>query len=150
MLLTKMQTNLNDGTYTVDVALGGGSGRASITSPAKLTVADGETTVEILWSSSHYDYMLVDGKTYLPVSTEGNSVFQLPVTVYDQEIEVIADTTAMSAPHEITYTLRLDSASIQRTGFSHLVIPVAIALCVGIIVILVLIKRDRMKTYKTS
>lgn len=57
------------------------------------------------WSSPNYDYMVVDGEKYLPVNTEGNSVFQIPVEAFDQDIAVIADTVAMSTPHEIEYTL---------------------------------------------
>ena len=55
-----------DGTYTCDVTLEGGSGRATVESPAALTVADGRMTATIVWSSPNYDYMLVDGEKYLP------------------------------------------------------------------------------------
>ena len=71
--------NLEDGTYTVAVTLEGGSGRASVESPATLTVADSSVTADILWSSSNYDYMKVDGVQYDPVNTDGNSEFQIPV-----------------------------------------------------------------------
>ena len=47
-------------------------------SPAALTVADGRMTATIVWSSSNYDYMLVDGEKYLPTNTEGNSTFEIP------------------------------------------------------------------------
>ena len=106
--------NLADGTYTVEVALEGGSGRATVTSPAKLTVSGGACTAEIEWSSPNYDYMKVDGKQYLPVNTEGNSVFQIPVNGFDCKLPVVADTTAMSQPYEIDYTLTFDSATIQE------------------------------------
>ncbi len=102
-----------DGTYTAEVTLEGGSGRASIESPAQITVKDGAVTASIQWSSPNYDYMIVDGEKYLPVNTEGNSVFEIPVSGFDQKIEVIADTTAMSKPHEIEYTLTFDSSTIQ-------------------------------------
>ena len=58
-----------DGTYTCDVTLEGGSGRATVESPAALTVADGRMTATIVWSSPNYDYMLVDGEKYLPTNT---------------------------------------------------------------------------------
>ena len=105
-----------DGEYSVNVTLEGGSGRATVESPAALTVADGKMTAVILWSSPNYDYMVVDGEKYLPVNTEGNSVFELPVTAFDKEVPVTADTTAMSVPHEIEYTILLDSASIANAG----------------------------------
>jgi predicted small lipoprotein YifL len=103
---------LADGTYTVEVTLSGGSGKASVASPARLTVADGTYTAEICWSSPNYDYMVVDGEKILPENTEGNSVFSIPVAAFDHPISVLADTTAMSQPHEIAYTLTFDAASV--------------------------------------
>lgn len=104
---------LDDGVYTVEVTLEGGSGRASVESPAKLTVQDGSFTAEIIWSSSNYDYMKVDDVQYDPVNTEGNSTFEIPVSGFDYKMPVLADTTAMSVPYEIEYTLYFDSATIQ-------------------------------------
>lgn len=103
-----------DGTYTCDVTLEGGSGRAAVDSPAALTVADGKMTATIVWSSPNYDYMKVGEEKFLPVNQGGEtSMFEIPVTVFDRKMAVSADTTAMSTPHEIEYTLQFDSASIK-------------------------------------
>jgi hypothetical protein len=107
-----MKEALADGTYTCDVTLEGGSGRATVESPAALTVADGKMTATIVWSSPNYDYMLVDGEKYLPTNTEGNSTFEIPVTALDTPLDVVGDTVAMSTPHEIEYTLTFASASL--------------------------------------
>ena len=106
-VLTQEESGLEfqDGTYQMEVELLGGSGRASVTSPAKVEIKDGKAVATLEWSSPNYDYMVVDGEKYLPVNTEGNSVFQIPVEAFDQDIAVIADTVAMSTPHEIEYTL---------------------------------------------
>lgn len=104
---------LDDGEYTVEVKLEGGSGRASLQSPAKLTVKEGAATAEIIWSSNKYDYMIVDGEKLLPLSTEEHSVFEIPVKGFDYKMPVSADTTAMSTPYEIEYTLYFDSATIK-------------------------------------
>ena len=104
---------LKDGTYLVDVTLEGGSGKASVESPAKITAKDGEYTATIIFSSPNYDYMIVGGEKYLPVNTEGNSTFEIPVEGFDFKQQVSADTTAMSKPHEIDYTLYFDSTTIQ-------------------------------------
>ena len=106
-VLTKEETGwkFQDGTYQMEVELLGGSGRASVTSPAKVEIKDGKAVATLEWSSPNYDYMVVDGEKYLPVNTEGNSVFRIPVEAFDQDIAVIADTVAMSTPHEIEYTL---------------------------------------------
>jgi hypothetical protein len=103
---------LEDGEYTIEVTLEGGSGRASIDSPANLTVENGVATAEIVWSSPNYDYMKIDDVQYDPVNTDGNSVFEIPVAGFDYKMQVITDTTAMSTPHEIEYTLYFDSATI--------------------------------------
>lgn len=110
---TAQNPALPDGDYTVSVTLDGGSGRASIGSPAALTVRDGVCTVSIAWSSPNYDYMRVNGEQFFPVNTDGNSVFEIPVAAFDRPLTVFADTTAMSQPHEIEYSLIFDSATIQ-------------------------------------
>jgi hypothetical protein len=96
---------ISEGEYFIDVDFEGGSGRASITSPATINVADGEVTALIEWSSPNYDYMIVDGEKYYPINEEGNSLFSIPVKAFDEPIEVVGDTVAMSTPHEIEYTL---------------------------------------------
>lgn len=57
--------------------------------------------------------MIVDEEKFLPVNTEGNSVFEIPVSVFDEKINVIGDTVAMSTPHEIEYTLLFDSSTLK-------------------------------------
>lgn len=96
---------LPDGTYRVELILEGGTGRSGVQSPAELTVQDGKMRILLIWSSKNYDYMVVDGVKYLPVSMEPGSTFALPAAVIGQPFSVIADTTAMSTPHEIEYTL---------------------------------------------
>ena len=104
---------LTDGVYQVEVTLTGGTGRASVASPARLTVRDGKMTASIVWSSPNYDYMLVDDVRYEAEIIDGHSVFEIPVAALDTELPAIGDTTAMSVPHEIKYTLRFDSSTVQ-------------------------------------
>ena len=105
--------DLADGEHTIEVALEGGTGRATVDSPALIRKSGDEVIAVITWSSPYYDYMIVDGQKYEPVNTDGNSVFEIPVGSFDIPLEVIADTTAMSEPHEIEYTLKFDSSSIK-------------------------------------
>ena len=104
------------GDHTIEVDLEGGSGKATITSPAQVkTHDDGTQSVLVEWSSPNYDYMLVGDEKYLPVSFEGeNSIFEIPVADFDEPLEVIADTVAMSKPHEIEYTLIFHSDTIKE------------------------------------
>ncbi|MDE7272444.1 MAG: iron transporter [Lachnospiraceae bacterium] len=106
--------NLADGSYTVALTFAGGSGKAEILSPATMVVTDGKAVATVQWSSPNYDYMLVDGDKYLPVNTEGNSVFEIPVLAFDEPIDVIGDTVAMSKPHEVEYTLTFHSDTIKE------------------------------------
>lgn len=106
-------STLADGSYTIELTMEGGSGRASIQSPAQLAIADGAATATLEWSSPNYDYMLVNGEKYLPVNTEGNSVFEVPVEALDVPITMIGDTVAMSTPHEVEYTVTFHSETLQ-------------------------------------
>ena len=106
--------NLENGMYTAKVVLTGGSGRASVESPASLRVEDGKVFATIIWGSANYDYMKVDGEKFDLISTEGNSAFEIPVAVFDRNMPVIADTGAMSEPHEIEYGLIFDSCTIVK------------------------------------
>ena len=104
---------LADGSYTIELTMEGGSGRASIQSPAQLAIADGAATATLEWSSPNYDYMLVNGEKCLPVNTEGNSVFEVPVEALDAPLTMIGDTVAMSTPHEVEYTVTFHSETLK-------------------------------------
>ena len=102
---------LADGTYTIEVGFEGGSGKSHVLTPCTLKVENGVATATIVWSSQKYDYMLVDGQRYDVLTTEGGSTFEIPVRALDTPLTVIGDTTAMSTPHEIEYTLTFDSST---------------------------------------
>ena len=111
-------TMLEDGMYSVNVELQGGSGRATVDSVATVTVTDGQAMATIVWSSTYYDYMIVDDEKYLNENEGGNSTFTFPITGVPCEMEVIGDTTAMSTPHEIEYTLVFSFP--ETTSFNEL------------------------------
>ena len=113
---TVQDLGLADGVYTAELTFAGGSGKAQVLSPCTLTVQDGAATAAIVWNSSKYDYMLVNGERYDVLSTEPGSTFEIPVEAFDTDLTVIGDTTAMSTPHEIEYTLNFSSASLQAAG----------------------------------
>ena len=68
-------------------------------------MTDGKISATIVWSSKNYDYMLVDGEKFSTENEGGNSTFTIPVAALDTDLEVVGDTTAMSTPHEVDYTL---------------------------------------------
>lgn len=114
LFTTAESLRLADGDYTADVTLSGGSGRSGVASPAKLHVEGGKVTASVVWSSSKYDYMKVEGRMYEPVTLEPGSTFEIPVRGFDWAMPVLADTVAMGEPHEIAYTLTFDSASLRE------------------------------------
>ena len=94
-----------DGSYTVEAVLQGGSGKASVQSPARLTVENGAMTATVIWSSKNYDLMIVNGQEYAPTYENELSCFTIPVSALGTPLPVQAETTAMSQPHMIDYTL---------------------------------------------
>ena len=139
-----VETDLEDGEYEVPATLEGGSGKASVASPATLIVKDGKAFARIQWSSSHYDYMLVDGIKILPeekASPEDNSVFVIPVTSLSGPMKVIGDTTAMSTPHEVEYTLDFELPG-EGSGHSTIWIVLGAVVILGALLVW-LIKRKK-------
>lgn len=50
---------------------------------------------------------------FLQPMRRGNSVFVIPVAALDTPLEVVADTVAMSKPHEIEYTITIKGDTLQ-------------------------------------
>ena len=94
-----------NGIFQVGITMEGGTGRAFIESPVTITAADGKMSAVLIWSSENYDYMIVDGVRYDNENPGGKSTFTIPVSTLEEPLSVIADTTAMSKPHEIAYTI---------------------------------------------
>ena len=115
---TNTEPALADGVYTADFNTDSSMFHVNEACEGRgtLTVADGKMTATIVWSSSHYDYMLVDGERCDVLSTESGSTFEIPVAALDTPLAVVGDTTAMSTPHEIDYTLTFDASSAEVNG----------------------------------
>lgn len=98
---------------TIEVSLEGGTGKVYLISPTAIQEAEDGYLVTLEWSSKHYDYMIVEGEKYLPVSVDEHSIFEIPVKSIEEPLSVIADTVAMSTPHEIEYTITFNSNSMK-------------------------------------
>lgn len=137
--------NIDDeGIYYVNATLEGGSGKVTIESPVKLVVQEESRIAYVKWSSPNYDYMLVKGKKYLPLNSEGNSQFAIPIEELDVPFTVIGDTIAMSVPHEIEYTITLHSenAMLEKdTPMARAKYSVYVA--VGIIVVCIVVSKAK-------
>ena len=141
---------MNDGAYTVEVSLSGGTGKASVSSPTELIVEDGSMTARIEWSSPYYDLMIVEGDRFLPVNTDGNSVFEIPVSSLEYPLDVEAETVAMSEPHLIEYQLAFDPSSLRPAGSAgsaslprQTVFAAALVLCAMAVVGAVFLKQRK-------
>ena len=97
-------TNLSDGSYSPDsFNWSGGSGRIDI-SCDKIIIENGESYAEIVFSSSHYQYVKVNGQKINCSHSGDTSTAKIPVQL-NANNEVVGMTTAMSTAHEITYSL---------------------------------------------
>jgi len=106
------ETAVEDGTWLCEVTLEGGSGKASVESPAVITVENGSVKAQLVWSSKNYQYLLINEVQYDKINEEGNSTFEIPV-VLDTQMSISALTTAMSQPHLVDYTLFFDSSTLK-------------------------------------
>ncbi len=108
-----VSVSLEDGEYSVEVAMTGGSGRANVSSPTYLVVRDGKAYARLIWSSAYYDWMLLGNRTFTNETTDGGlSSFEIPIPMLDQPFPVIADTTAMGESVAIRYELTFYSDSV--------------------------------------
>lgn len=134
--------DLADGEYETEVTMTGGSGRSTVLSPAVLVVRDGAAFARIEWSSGNYDYMLVEGEKYLPLTRDPHSVFEIPIAAFGEPMAVTADTTAMSVPHEVEYTLTFADPS---HGSPVTVVVVCIAAVTALTVLVLIVKKKGKK-----
>lgn len=94
---------VKDGTYKPEFGFTGGSGRATI-SCNKVVVKDGKATATITFSSPNFTWVKSLGKTVTNANKGGNSTFTIPVNL-NGKTNITAETTAMSQPYEVEYTL---------------------------------------------
>ena len=129
--------DIPDGEYSIDVNLIGGSGRASVSSPTLLIVKDGKAYARLIWSSPYYDYMVIDDTMYKNIITDGgNSQFEIPITIMDDPMSVVADTTSMGDSLEIEYALTFYSDTVGEKGAipqeaAKMVLVLAAAIIIG-------------------
>lgn len=115
-MTTAEDLNLEDGIYTAEVKLEGGSGKTQLESPATIYVEDDLVMAEITFQSSNYDYVIVDGEKSFLLNEEGNSTFLIPVAGFDYPLPLTADSIALGTPQEIEYTITFESSTIKRTA----------------------------------
>lgn len=106
--LTLEEAGLRKGSYSLEGELKGGSGKAHFDGPLFLTVEEEGSFLTFTMSSPYYDYVIVEGERFEPLEPDGNSTFRVPFERLNEDFLFTADTTAMSEPHEIDYSVRID------------------------------------------
>lgn len=97
-------TKLKDGVYTPDRFMwSGGTGRVSI-SCSKVTITNGQAYATIVFSSGKYNYVKANGNKYYASHAGDTSSFTIPIEL-NKNNQIIGMTTAMSAAHEVTYSI---------------------------------------------
>lgn len=95
----------------------GGSGKVDISCDKVMVPEDtsDETVALITFSSPSYDYVRIGDVKITGEHTDSTSTFSVPVQL-DTEMELIGCTSAMSRPHEISYTIfiSVDEDSLDR------------------------------------
>ena len=110
------EAGLREGNYSFEGELAGGSGRAHFDGPLLLTVEEDGCFLTFTMSSPFYDYVLVNGERFEPLERDGNSTFRVPLVMLNEDFLFTADTTAMSEPHEIDYSVRIDLDMLTYLG----------------------------------
>jgi hypothetical protein len=110
------EAGLREGNYSFEGELAGGSGKAHFDGPLLLTVEEDGCFLTFTMSSPFYDYVLVNGERFEPLERDGNSTFRVPLVMLNEDFLFTADTTAMSEPHEIDYSVRIDLDMLTYLG----------------------------------
>lgn len=89
----------------------GGTGRVAISCP-EVRISGDQAQAVLVFSSPRYVYVRAGGIEYLTVTDKHTSTVIIPAAL-NRAFDIQAMTTAMSVPHEITYTLyiRVDALS---------------------------------------
>lgn len=101
-------TTLSDGTYIPSgITVSGGTGKVTITCP-QITVKGGKAYGNIVFSSKYYTKIKVNGETYNGTTVGTTAVFaEVPIEL-NMDMEITGTTTAMSAAHDIIYTIKVN------------------------------------------
>ena len=101
---------LADGEYAPDAfSFSGGTGKVTIEC-STVHIRDGVATAVIAFSSPNYTWVKVDGVEYDGLANEFSSQFEIPVRL-NADTAITAQTVAMSEPHEVAYTIRVELAA---------------------------------------
>ena len=111
--VTAETLGLADGQYRIRAELTGGSGKTQLENPTLLTVENGQARATIVFNTKRIDGLKLEDTAYAPLEGVENAAFEIPVSVFDREIAILVNSTAMKPAVEVAYTVRFDSGSIE-------------------------------------
>lgn len=143
--------NREDGHYTVEAVLKGGSGRVSIQSPVQVEIAEGKIVATFIWTSSFYEYMLIDGEKFLPESRDkknDTTTFRIPLKAVET-FPFVAQTSKMSRPYDIEYSIEFDLSTLKKTSQYDALRTAILFMAVGVIIAFAVLLGRRISKKKT-
>ena len=107
--------DLRNATYTIEAFVTMENGEGQIQTPTSIFVKEKKATAVITWDSPDYAYMIIEGEEILPKSREDGSVFWIPVTSWDEDMQIVAG-KGYSEIEEVSCVLHLDTETIKKQG----------------------------------
>ncbi len=108
--------DLADGSYEAELSLEG-EGRLQLISPMQLELIDGKAQGLLVFDSTKYDYIVIDGVRYDAEEGEERSSFLIPVKQFDRAIAMAADSTAIAGMNvEQDYMLTIAAPQEPEQG----------------------------------
>ncbi|MDO4753724.1 MAG: ABC transporter substrate-binding protein [Bacillota bacterium] len=134
--------NPSDGLYRIEAQLKGGTGRVKIHSPVEIEVKNGEITAVFIWTSSFYEYMLVDGQKHLPENRDkekDTTTFRIPLKAIET-FPFVAQTSKMSRPYDIEYSIEFDPGTLKKVPLNGNLFPVLLGAALLVVIIGVIMR----------
>lgn len=120
LLLAFAASALGEEAFAPDAfTFSGGTGRVTITCP-RVRLEGEQAWATLVFSSPRYPRLRVNGREYATVCDERTSAVEVPAPL-NRAFDIQATTTAMSVPHEITYTLYIRVDALDAGGVPGLV-----------------------------
>ena len=107
--------DLRNATYTIEAFVRMENGEGQIQTPTSIFVKEKKATAVITWDSPDYAYMIIEGEEILPKSREDGSVFWIPVTSWDEDMQIVVG-KGYSEIEEVSCALHLDTETIKKQG----------------------------------
>lgn len=123
--IPSLAATYQDGTYSVPVSLSGGSGRNTVVSPCTVTVSGGQIHATVIFSKvskkepPEYTYLTTSLGTVYPQPYDSYSqvFYNVPIAGLGN-VNISMETTKMSTPYTLNYTLHFDASAIPTVGGS--------------------------------